>query len=71
MAEKFNLQKLRRERMARGVTQEQMANALSLTKSSYHQKEAGVTKISIEEFATILDVLFIPESRCMSFFETV
>ncbi|GIP17804.1 hypothetical protein J40TS1_34460 [Paenibacillus montaniterrae] len=66
---KFNLQRLRFERLSRKVSQEDMAQALNINRTSYHKKENGKIKISVEEFATMLEVLNIPQSEAGHFFE--
>lgn len=67
----FNLQKLRYERLSRQISQETVAVALNISRSSYHKKETGKIKISVEEFGIILDVLGIPESEIVNFFTRV
>lgn len=66
---RFNLQRLRYERISRKVSQEQMAHELGINRTSYHKKEMGKIKISVEEFAKILEVLNIPQSNAGYFFE--
>ena len=65
---KFNLQRLRFERLSRLISQETVAKALGISRSYYHKKETGKAKITIEEFCTILDVLGIPRSEVVNFF---
>ncbi|WP_083351316.1 helix-turn-helix domain-containing protein [Paenibacillus naphthalenovorans] len=65
---KFNLQKLRYERMSRQISQEKVASALNISRSSYHKKETGRIKISVNEFGIILDTLGIPEVEIINFF---
>jgi len=65
---KFNLQRLRFERLSRKVSQEEVAQALGINRSSYHKKENGSIKISVEEFAKILELLKIPEREAGYFF---
>ncbi|HLR92343.1 MAG TPA: helix-turn-helix transcriptional regulator [Atopostipes sp.] len=64
----FNLQKLRYERMSRRITQQEMADALGLNRSSYVKRESGDVKISVDEFSIILNRLGIPESEVANFF---
>lgn len=64
----FSLQKLRYERMSRKITQEEMAKALGVTRSSYIKRENGSVKISVEEFSVILNKFGIPESEISNFF---
>lgn len=64
----FNLQRLRYERLSRKISQEKMAAALKINRSSYHKKENGDIKISVEEFTTIIETLGIPENEVLNFF---
>lgn len=66
---KFNLQKLRYERLSRQISQQDVASALNISRSSYHKKETGKIKISVEELGIILDTLGIPESEVVNFFD--
>lgn len=65
---KFNLQKLRYERLSRKVSQDKVAQALGINRSSYHKKENGDIKISVTEFSTILSLLGIPANEAGNFF---
>lgn len=64
----FNLQKLRYERMSRKISQDEMAEALNLSRSSYAKRESGIVKISVEEFTVIINKLGIPENEAINFF---
>lgn len=64
----FNLQKLRYERLSRQISQEEIASALNISRSSYHKKETGKIKISVNEFGIILDKFGIPKSEIINFF---
>lgn len=65
---KFNLQKLRFERMSRLISQEQVASALGISRSYYHKKETGKAKMTVDEFGLVVDVLGIPKSEVVNFF---
>lgn len=65
----FNLQRLKYERMSRKISQDEMAKAIGVVRSTYHKKENGDIKISVEEFSKILDVLEIPQSDAGIFFD--
>ena len=65
---RFNLQRLKFERLSRNVTQEEVAKVLNITRGSYHKKETGKLKLSVEEFALVLDRLGIPEKEASNFF---
>jgi len=45
-----------------------MADTLNINRSSYHKKENGNIKISVEEFGKILAVLDIPQTEIGNFF---
>lgn len=64
----FNLQKLRYERMSRQVSQEEVASALNISRSYYHKKETGKAKMTVDEFAKVVEILGIPESEIIYFF---
>jgi transcriptional regulator with XRE-family HTH domain len=64
----FNLQKLRYERLSRQVSQEEIASALNISRSYYHKKETGKAKMTVEEFAKVVEVLGIPENEIRNFF---
>ena len=66
----FDLQRLRYERMSRKISQEKVADALGVKRSTYHKKENGLIKIGVEEFGIILDVLKIPHEELGIFFTT-
>lgn len=59
----FNLQRLRYERLSRKVTQEKIAEALGVQRSTYHKKENGKIRLDVDEFAVVLRVLGIPEKE--------
>ncbi len=64
----FNLQKLRYERLSRKISQDDVAKALGINRSSYYKKENGDIKISVNEFSTILTTLKIPANEAGNFF---
>lgn len=65
---RFNLQKLRYERLSRQISQEEMASALNISRSYYHKKETGKAKMTVDEFGKAVEVLGIPESEIINFF---
>ena len=65
---RFNLQKLRYERLSRQISQDVVASALKISRSYYHKKETGKAKMTVDEFAKVLEVLEIPESEVPKFF---
>ena len=65
----FDLQKLRYERMSRMIPQETVAAALKISRSYYHKKETGKAKMTVNEFAKVIEVLGIPETEIINFFK--
>lgn len=65
---RFDLQKLRFERMSRLISQEEVASALGISRSYYHKKETGKAKMTVDEFAKVIEVLAIPKSEIVNFF---
>lgn len=68
---KFNLQKLRYERLSRQISQEEVAAALNISRSYYHKKETGKAKMTVEEFGKVIEFLGIPESEIINFFTRI
>ncbi|MFD2638358.1 helix-turn-helix domain-containing protein [Piscibacillus salipiscarius] len=62
---------MRYERLSRKISQEKIADALGITRATYHKKENGIIKISVEEFSVILTILNIPHSEAGIFFERI
>lgn len=56
---KFDLQRLKGERVARGITQAEMAHKIGISTNAYWRKENGERDIGMEEFVKILNVLGI------------
>jgi len=65
----FDVKRLKAERIAKGLTQEDVANALGVTRSWYAMKENGRRNITLEEFSKILDALGYDESDVHIFFK--
>lgn len=65
---KFDLTRLRAERIAKGLTQEKMANRLGLSRNSYWKKENGQRDFSMKEFTKILDILGYSKKQLPIFF---
>lgn len=65
----FDVKRLKAERIAKGLTQEDVANALGVTRSWYALKENGKRNITLEEFSKILDVLGYDGSDVHIFFK--
>ncbi len=65
---KFNYNRLKAERIARGFTVEEMGEALGVTKSTYSKKENGRIAITVEDFISISNKFDIPPEQIMIFF---
>lgn len=64
----FDLRRLKAERVAKGLSQEDIANALGITRSWYARKENGQVKLGIEEFTKIIETLGYDSSDVHIFF---
>ena len=64
----FNLNRLKGERIAKGLTVEDMATELGVTKGTYSKKENGRLPITVEEFGVIYKKLDLPKERISIFF---
>jgi transcriptional regulator with XRE-family HTH domain len=64
----FDLLRLKGERIARGITQEQVAKALGINKSSWSKRENGIVVIDVDEFAIIADLFGIAGDELGIFF---
>lgn len=66
---KFNLKRLKAERIAQGMTQADIAKKLGMTRVSYAKRENGNINISVDEFAEILTALGYDKTKMPIFFE--
>ena len=57
MESKEYLNKIRGKRTEKRITQEEMATKLGITQKTYNLKENGKTEFTIEEVATLLNIL--------------
>ncbi|RMC24460.1 MULTISPECIES: helix-turn-helix domain-containing protein [unclassified Lactobacillus] len=64
----FNFKRLRAERVAKGLTQAEMAKRSGISRTSYWKKENGKSDIGVEEFTRMLTVLGYPENKISIFF---
>lgn len=65
---KFDLARLKAERVARNLNQEEMAKRLGMSRSSYSKRENGKIDISVDELAKIIQVLGINKNKMSLFF---
>lgn len=64
----LNLLRLRAERIAKGMTQEEMAERLGISRAAYAKREAGIVDIGANELAAISEVLGIDRDHISIFF---
>lgn len=64
----FNYNRLKAERVAKGLTVQDMADALGITKGTYSKKENGKITVTVEDFALISNKLEIPLEQISIFF---
>lgn len=65
----LNLLRLRAERIAKGMTQEEMAERLGISRAAYAKREAGIVDIGANELAAISEVLGIDRDHISIFFD--
>lgn len=63
-----NNKRFKAERTASGKTQGEVAKALGITLNSYHNKESGRTKFTVDEFEAFVDFLNIGKENMHIFF---
>ena len=67
---KLNLKRLRAERIAKGMNQDEMAKAMGWhTRSSYAKRENGITSIDVNEFVKMASILGYGINQLGIFFE--
>lgn len=64
----FNRNRVKAERIARGLSVNEMAEKLGVHAGTYSKKENGKLRITVEDLSKILNVLNIPEKDCGIFF---
>lgn len=62
--------RIKGERIAKGITQEEMANALGITRTAYTKRETGNTPITADELAIIAAKLGVGKDGIGIFFST-
>ena len=65
---RFDYNRLKAERIAKGYTVEEMANFLGVTKGTYSKKENGKLAVTVEDFAVIFGKLEVPITKIDIFF---
>lgn len=64
----FNYNRLKAERIAKGLTVQQMADELGVSKGTYSKKENGKLPVTVEDFSVISNKLEIPVEQISIFF---
>ncbi len=65
---RFNLQKLKYERLSRNISQREVGEALGISTNAYSRKEAGTTNVTIEELPIILEAIGIEMKDVAEFY---
>lgn len=65
---KFNYNRLKAERIAKGYTVQEMADVLGVTKSAYSKKENGKSPFTVDDLAAISSKLDITQDNIDIFF---
>ncbi|RHW31116.1 XRE family transcriptional regulator [Lysinibacillus yapensis] len=65
---RFNYNRLKAERVAKGFTVQDMANVLGVTKGTYSKKENGKLPVTVDDFVVISNKLEIPIDHINIFF---
>lgn len=65
---RFNYNRLKAERIAKGFTVEEMAVTLGITKGAYSKKENGKISVTVDDFSMIFNKLEIPRDKISIFF---
>lgn len=65
---KFDLNRLKAERVAKGFTQQDLADALGISRTAYWKKESGDSDIGLEQFLKILQILGLSKQDLPIFF---
>ncbi|BBN99196.1 helix-turn-helix domain-containing protein [Sporolactobacillus terrae] len=65
---RFNVKRVKAERIARGITQERMAEILGISRAQYIRKENGKRPIAVDELTVICDSLKITREHVLIFF---
>lgn len=65
---KFNLQKLKYERLSRKISQREVGESLGISTNAYSRKEAGTTNITVEEIPIIFGTIGIEMEDVAEFY---
>jgi transcriptional regulator with XRE-family HTH domain len=65
----INLNRIKAERIAAGISQQQMAKVLGISRGAYWKRENGQTPIGAEELAKIAETIGIDKDNIGIFFK--
>lgn len=65
----INLQRIKAERIAAGISQQEMAKILGVSRGAYWKRENGQTPIGAEELAKIAETVGISKNNIGIFFK--
>ncbi|TDM47783.1 XRE family transcriptional regulator [Macrococcoides goetzii] len=65
---KFNVNRLRAERIARGISLHDMAGKMEMAPSTYSKKETGLIRINVDDLAKAVSILDISDAELGIFF---
>lgn len=64
----FNVNRLRAERIARGISLHDMAGLMGMAPSTYSKKETGAIRINVDDLAKAVSILGISDDELGIFF---
>lgn len=65
---RFNYNRLKAERVAKGLTVQEMADELGISKGAYSKKENGKLSVTVDDFSVISNKLGIKHDKIEIFF---
>jgi len=69
--QRINLKRLKAERIAKGVSQEELAKFMGVSKSTISKWESGYSKLGINEFIKIINFLGFSANDVAIFFTKI
>lgn len=64
----FNIKRMKAERIAKGISLNDMANKMDMTPGTYSKKENGHIRINVDDLAKVIEILDLPQEKCGIFF---
>lgn len=65
---KFNVRRMKAERIAKGISLRDMSQRMEMTQGTYSKKENGKIRINVDDLAKVFDILELEEEDCGIFF---